>query len=496
MTTFIDKDIIYNEEYAGKQIDELILSNKVKSIGDSAFFKNAIKEVIIPNGVEYIGKYAFDLNVIVIYKNYVFSESILKKYGVENIIKISQVLEILSKSITLGNISYYFPKEILESMFINNDNVKSYMVNFNIFNNYVYYILKKINIENTNTNYNILYKIFYIFGFFNCKDKDIIFYNILKFLKTNNFNKIIEVVLTLELKEYNKNLAAILNDNPENKQLLEILSKTYDDFPIILKDILLKKANQLKKVNAEYKKMGEKDTKEEYQRLRKEKKKLSLSDIINYIKIKSYLGDDSVFSSIAPIIYRNVSQEDIVRMKDIYRESLNTKDNQYFSSSKEIRENTSFEWVENKSLLNFVLGYLCDCCARIGDEGETIVIQSMTNPLIKNLVIYDLNYDVLAKVTALYNLEYKAIIFNEIMMPKALRKNAYIKAIVLDTIFKATQLQVSMMQDKGIDVSEIRMESFDNHINDLLKHYPLAEQLYENTLNDRVKQKQYILYRR
>lgn len=496
MTVFVDKEFISYGEYEGKQIDELVLSDKVKSIGELAFFKNAIKEIAIPDSVEYIGKYAFDFNVIILYKKQIFTEAVTKKYGIENIVKITQILDILSKTITLRNIDYYFSKELLENMYINSDNVKSYMANFNIFNNYVLYILKEMNVENTDNNYSILYKIFYIFGFFNCKDKEAIFYNILKFLKANNFYKIIEIASILELKEYNKNLATILNDNSENKHMLEILSKMYDDFPVIVDDILLRKTNQLKKINAEYKKTGNENTKEEYQKLRKEKKKISLSDIINYIKHKSYLEENSAFSSIASIIYRTVSQEDIIKMNKIYMGSLSIQDNQYFVPIKKRKENIYFEWIENKDLMNFILGYLCDCCAKIGDDGETIVIQSMTNPLVKNLVIYDLNDEVLAKTTALYNPNYKTIIFNGVMIPKVLRKNDYIKAIVLDAIFKATQLQVSIMEDEGIDVREIRMESFDNHLNDLLKHYPIAEQNYENILNDRVKQKQYILYRR
>lgn len=80
--------------FINNNIKKLELPSGLRKIGKKAFKNNKLEYVEIPDTVTYIGEKAFD-NITIKYKNNIFDKKFIKKFGCENIVLASQILEII-----------------------------------------------------------------------------------------------------------------------------------------------------------------------------------------------------------------------------------------------------------------------------------------------------------------------------------------------------------------------------------------------------------------
>lgn len=208
---------------------------------------------------------------------------------------------------------------------------------------------------------------------------------------------------------------------------------------------------------------------------------------------------------IANILGSYINQEYFDNIQNIYEKSKEVVKNekQIFNNIGE-KNNGRFHyaWLSGDDPVNIVLGYICDCCAKYDAAGEDIMIQSMINPSVKNLVIYDGMQNIIGKSTAYYNMKEKYIVFNNIEMQEKFIENkkttAKQKKEVLEAILRGIKDQIKSMQEKGYEVIDVRMGMLRNDLKEeilakkikivhknLLKNYNYKD--YAGDANDEIE---------
>jgi hypothetical protein len=129
------------------------------------------------------------------------------------------------------------------------------------------------------------------------------------------------------------------------------------------------------------------------------------------------------------------------------------------------KNDMNYKWLDNKDPLNLVLGYIVDCCAKYRSLGEDIMIQSMTNPNFKNLVIYK-NDKIIAKTTAFYNNNY--ILCNNIEVAHTFLENKNTQRKDLEELTNLI-IEALSKQAQYLGVDEVRIGLLRNDLKECLE---------------------------
>ena len=97
-----------------------------------------------------------------------------------------------------------------------------------------------------------------------------------------------------------------------------------------------------------------------------------------------------------------MTRDEFEKAQNIYNFASNDSEFKYVG--KKVGKYT-YRWLEGRDPYNLILGNLVNCCAKVGGAGEDIMVQSMVNPKIKNLVVYK-GSEIIAKTTVYKNNDY------------------------------------------------------------------------------------------
>lgn len=446
------------------ELEEVILPNTLKIIKMYAFYGNKIKKIIIPSSVDVIEDYAFDKDTEIIYKGLVFNKEILSNYSNSNIISISKILDIIH-NIDISNFSLFFPKKIVDVIPINNDSIKSYIVYRKKFFDSLDKIYEKEDIDKYLSS---LYKLYYMFGFFSTNMQDDVAKVIKKFSKLYNLYDINEMFKNIELDNMYPKLSKLILDNYSNPAIPQILIKYYNMFKELMKLINKKKKEILRKKSVEIikekvKKSDISSLEKEYKEQLKDLKRITLSDIIEYVNETNFNIKNKELYDVALTLSSYISSKDFDGIEELYEESKMIVDEKYFKNLSEERSSYNkkyYAFLKNSDPINLILGYLCDCCAKYNNVGEDVIRQSMTNPCVKTLVIYNGIRKIVAKSTCFYNLSNHTIVFNAIEASKSFVFNSSNddKKEVILAFLRGIKEQIKAMNECNLDVREVRME--------------------------------------
>ena len=481
---------IGNYAFSNNCLQQITLPKNLTKIPTGMCLNNFINQIVIPSSVTEIGENAFD-NIDVIYKDKKITKEEIRKYGCENIIRISKILSFVP-DFKFNDIS----KPLLMSLPLTKQAIKSFKINLELFKKIKQEIFNK---QLTDDN---LYKLCYILGIFNldkAKQKQII--NILfDISQYYHHSKLQEVLTPIKLTNYYPTLAYTLLTEYENPELFEVLAEYYNRFLEIDKNIKLKKKENLALLNSKIKK-GQ-ASKELEKLMIADLKKIHTTEICHYLKEHLYKirpGNEKLLE-IVEQLKPYIKDKHFEEIQDIYEQSKI-----YFQTNEHLLESFKGKWnkynyyfVQNSDPVNFILGYLVNCCAKYGSKGHDIMVQSMINPQIKNLIIYDNLGRIIGKSTAFYNLNEQYILFNnaEISQKFIDTKSIEEKIAVLHTIIEASICQVEKLSQKSLKVSEVRMGMDRNDLkkailkeglpilyDELLANYPYKE--YIDSVKDK-----------
>lgn len=100
------------------------------------------------------------------------------------------------------------------------------------------------------------------------------------------------------------------------------------------------------------------------------------------------------------------------------------------------------------------------------------MVQSMINPNIKNLIIYDSMRNVVGKTTVFYNYNQKYILFNNIEIKRSFldsdKTDITLKKEVLKAIKRGIDDQIASMLERGYPVDDIRIGMKNNDLEDAI----------------------------
>lgn len=184
---------------------------------------------------------------------------------------------------------------------------------------------------------------------------------------------------------------------------------------------------------------------------------------------------------ITPSLRGTIKQKEFDELQDLYERSRGLE--------KDIIQTVDlhngdfiYQWSASDNPYNLALGQILDCCARKNGSGEDIMVQSILNPSIQNLLIRDKNLNVIAKATAYYNKEEKYILFNTVEASNAVigQMTRGQKEKAKEAIKRAVRDQVWALQNKGILINDVRIGMLRN---DLFKEedlFVIHDQLLPN----------------
>lgn len=473
---------ILESSFHGNQIQELNLPSNLAVIGSFSFSFNQISRVLIPDSVEKIGTNAFDNNVTIIYHGREYKPSFWNRYGSENIIKISKMQDLLP-NIEEQQFENIFDVNIVRVIPLNNDALKSFITYKKLFNST---LSKMINDQSIvrNNNYAIMYKLFYTLGFFNVTEqvRNKIIELIYAIFDTYGLEEINKMFKNVELKDYYPQFAETVLNGYKDKRITQIISKYYNQFKTIALSITTIKKERMRKINQQIIRSNDADIlslKEKQNKIKSELKTFSIDDIFEYLSehvFKIREGNESL-KDVANFLSGYMTQEMFDIVQDIYEKSKNSKSP--FKPLSGSYGNLSYEWLESDNPNNLILGYICDCCAKLFGYGEDIMIQSMLNPNIKNLIIYDLSKRILAKATAYYNFNGNYMLINSIAISESfmLKSKEEDKEKLLDIILKGLQSQIDSMRNDNVPVNEIRIRMLKNSLEKTIqkRHFPVEK---------------------
>lgn len=450
--------------FNNNNISNLVLPNTLKYIGENAFTDNKITNIILPSNIEEIEENAFDNDVIVTIKNVILPTDFIKTFGTQNIIKASKILDICP-SFKFE----YINKSMLENMLINEDSIKGFMNNIKVFDK----LIKESNISELEDKdleeYTDFYKMCHIFGLFNTggdKQQEIV-NKIKEFLNIYDINQIHQLFTDIKLKPYNEKLSNIILDEYDHPKLKEIIAKFYNNYSVIYKSIIENRKEVIGILNSNVNKEENLSRKEELKRqleeLKQLKKLITIDDIIKYISEHTFIvrEENDKLNNIINILGSYLSQEEFDEIQDIYEKGKKVNDRYFSNIVDKNQDGIHYYWPSKDNPINIILGYLCDCCAKYGGAGEDIMIQSIVNPNIKNLVIYDSMRNVIAKSTAFYNEEKRYLLFNNVEISHRFINNKYTKTKDFEELYSALirgiEDQIDCMNEKGYKVENVRI---------------------------------------
>ena len=473
---------IETNAFMDNQISELKLNEGLEKIGPRAFYLNNLTSVKIPSTVKEIGVDAF--NPCDIYINDIkIDKNLVEKYGTNLVLKLADCKKAVN-NLNYNNIN----KEAIELIPVNNDDLKGLNLNINKFN--IVYNELKIKLHDK-ISYETLFKLGYILGVF--KGNKLAYENIIKLALTFNEDELNKIANQFEINKYDQKFADTINVGIKNSndynRLAYIIPTFYNNIDRIKKGVLKQKENKIAKLNQSVNE-GKIELKEELDYLKKNKKQITLDDVEQFIltSLFQFSEDNKELFKYAHLFNGNIKKEDIPAIEDIYEEAKKLKESNLATFGETIGDYT-YNWVNNSDPINLVLGYLVNCCAKYKGAGEDIMIQSMTNPNFKNLVVYK-GSEVVAKTTAFYNNNY--ILCNNIEVSDAynLKAASNDKTKLLNVFIKALKKQAELLKVDEVRVGMLRNDlirqileaKYDIERDELLSNYKFKN--YMGDAND------------
>lgn len=435
--------------------------DKVKKIEKEAFSYNNLEYALLNDDLEYLDHNIFVGNnlINVEYKNKYYSNKELTRYDTYNLEKVSKILELLP----LIDLSKFNAKELSEIP-LDKSIINGISINYNRFQNL---LNKKIN--KNSDEYISLFKLAQSLGLFQLNneeyEKNAKLFS--EFILKHNSKEIKDAFLNIHMKKYNPNFSKIiseyLNNFEENNFYIQYLFDIYENLDDIKKISVKKKEEIIRKTNLLKKKFNTNIYDDFLNFMKKTKKSISLEDCNKYLDSKlNWSNEIEELNKIKLFLSCYINENDYNRIINLYKEGLNVNDQLYFDNLENHDENYCYKWLSNKDATNFILGYKVNCCSKINGNGEDIMVQSIINPKIKNLVIYK-NNDIIGKATAFYNNDY--ILFNNIEIKE--QKNIdYQEA--LKWFLKGINDQINVMKSKGIIINECRIGMARNDLSEVI----------------------------
>ena len=118
---------IGNYAFSNNCLQQITLPKNLTKIPTGMCLNNFINQIVIPSSVTEIGENAFD-NIDVIYKDKKITKEEIRKYGCENIIRISKILSFVP-DFKFNDIS----KPLLMSLPLTKQAIKSFKINLELF---------------------------------------------------------------------------------------------------------------------------------------------------------------------------------------------------------------------------------------------------------------------------------------------------------------------------------------------------------------------------
>ena len=461
--------------FRNNQLEEVEIPNSVTEIGTNAFVENNLKRIKMPSSVTKIKEGTFD-DIDIIYDGVLISKKHIEKYGYKNILKLYQ----MSKTMPLDNVYDNFSYRLLDTIPWTNDELKGCILNKKMFDD----IIKDY--ELPEEEYIDIFKMCFTLGLFN-KPTDEVKDFIKKILKEKNMDYIHQMWTAVKIAEFKpkfKDLFINLYvDGKTEYNGQNIIGRVYSSFETIFKYTLKRHEEIISKKNTEIKRLKELGAntiylEQELEVLKKNKKNISYDDICYYLKnnVFDIREGNEELKDVANTLSVHMEQDGFDKIQDIYEKSIGvektiplTKDTSY----NEFR----YHWSKSDNPINTILGYVVGCCAKLGGAGEDIMIQSMINPDIANLILYDENNNIIGKATAYYNRSKKYILFNtaetKSITSKGLKSEKQRQKECLEALIRGAMDAVCALKERGEDISEVRIGMVRNDLENAIREYGL-----------------------
>ncbi len=209
------------------------------------------------------------------------------------------------------------------------------------------------------------------------------------------------------------------------------------------------------------------------------KKELNIEEVVRYLSSQKFeykSGNEVLAMTVSP--YANFyNQRDFNRMQELYEEAKQNGKKLILQTKDKTDSNLSYMWSPADNPINFVLGHedKADCCAKLNGAAENLMIASIKDPEIQNLIIFDGFKNIIGKATAYYNPEGKYMIFNNAEINKKWYKNATKeqKEEALKTLQRAAKDQATAMNKEEINITKITIGMRFNDLEDEIKNKKL-----------------------
>lgn len=437
----ISSKIIGSYSFCNSKIKKLILLEGIEIIGDKAFFSNELKIIYLPSTIKHIGLFSFNQTNIV-YKNHLINGNVVNQY--DNFIEVAQKIYSIIPNFDFNKTSSSIVKEIYNS----GEYLKAYYYNLKVFNKLKEEIKRNLNINYINEF--IVFKLCVITGFFTVNMNNS--YSFLcEFTKSYTISDVVDLVENIKELRYYPSLSKLIIKNINNDSFRKIFVEYFNNYSKINK-IINRKKSYLINQNVINKKYGR-----TYEKINKE---ITVTDILEFFSNKFNINSNcSELKKIMPLLLAYVSENELSEIEKIFVYSKSIRDNdKYFKPLEESEDNYTYKWLGGSEVLNIIAGYLTDSCARFGDDGYDIIKESMTNPLVKTMVMYYGN-KMIAKSTCFYNIKYKSLIFNTFCINKDFYKkiDENKRSELLCKLINGIMAQANDMEKRGYKVENIRV---------------------------------------
>ena len=510
---------IYSLAFYNNNLSEVDLPNSLSKIEVMSFLENNIKNLYLKDNVTYIGSDIVDDCCNIFYKGRKYDSTFIKKYGTEGIINYSSIL---SLDVIDERILNSFPKEALLVLKIAAEDIKGYVINRKYYEQIICGINTNLKGALKERYFESIFTACYVLGLFNKPSSDVFvaikemindlteedfmqrwsIYNI----GTNRQNKVfIPKFKELFMKIYASNKDDLYVSD------FDITKIIYNNFDELKRQTIKNKNTMLLSKQKELKKLNENNPKyniieKEIRELKNSIKKIDINDVRMFFEglsteIKE--GNERL-KEIMPALSLNINMKDFYKIQDMYELSRGVRKNIPITIDKN-KEGFKYRWILSDDPINFILGIIMGCCARLGGGGEDIMRQSLINPNITNLVIYDENDKIVGKATSYFNPDEKYILFNNVetkqIGSKGLKSASERKEKLLEAILRACIDVIKAFKDKGISIKEIGVGMNANDLKDELeksfkiKSDNLLKQYYWDGYRGDAASEQAVLYK-
>ena len=459
--------------FAENEIENLILHEGLETIADRAFSHNNFTCVHIPSSVKHIGKNVFGVTNIY-YDGVKIESELIKKYGSSFIIKIAQIKKI-HKNFNFNNISDL----ALDMIPADNDSIKGLNSNIKVFETVYKELKEKLNGK---VNYPALFKVAYVLGLF-AGDKRAID-SLVYITKELTRDQIVTMTDEIKLTKFDKKFADTINNGlieyNDPLKIVYIIPHFYNNLDTVKKGVLKVKENRIAKLNSLVKNQYREEYAIALEKLKKNKNKITLKELEQFItdSLFDFSKENIELKEYTHLFNGNIKKEDVKGIELIMNQAKRQEGSKFKEFEGQVND-YKYKWLDNKDPLNLVLGYLVNCCAKYKGAGQDIMIQSMVNPNLRNLVIYKGN-EVVAKTTAYYNQDY--ILCNNIEVSDKFMHNYELSD--REELFKVV-LEGLTVQAKYLDVNEVRIGMLRNDLNRAI--YELNIEIKHDKLLDNCK---------